>query len=110
MNYTRTGDSLILIARIVDFGDETVGGRILDFSESKSGLDAAVDMCIDMHINMYIAMCIDMCIDMRTRYDTMVWAPIGRPVGTTIYPGMQVPYRAILIGIRMRMCRLIRLI
>jgi dolichyl-diphosphooligosaccharide--protein glycosyltransferase len=24
-----------------------------------------------------------------TWYDTKVWSPLGRPVGTTIYPGMQ---------------------
>ena len=42
LNYTRNGDSRILIVKIVDFGAETVGGRILDFPESKSGLDAAV--------------------------------------------------------------------
>ena len=41
------GDSLILIPKIDDFGDETVGGRILDFPKSKSGLDAAcVQMCV----------------------------------------------------------------
>jgi hypothetical protein len=28
--------------------------------------------------------------DFFTWFDTMVWSPLGRPVGTTIYPGMQI--------------------
>ena len=33
------GDSLILIPKIDDLGDETVGGRILDFSKSVDAAD-----------------------------------------------------------------------
>ena len=39
--HTHWGSLIILEPRIVDFGLETVGGRILDFPKSKSGLDAA---------------------------------------------------------------------
>jgi dolichyl-diphosphooligosaccharide--protein glycosyltransferase len=28
----------------------------------------------------------------NTWYDDKVWSPLGRPVGTTIYPGMQVRF------------------
>ena len=28
-------------------------------------------------------------LPLSCRYDYMVWYPLGRPIGTTIYPGMQ---------------------